>query len=144
MTDPSVTATLLIRLAELVRALPAAEVVALAEGRARLAVVPVAQPSTAERAAPPTATAVTGRRGTPHRPVAPVTDPDRAVAALAALTTRHDGTAYLAGWSAKELRALAARLGLRGVAGARKADLVERIVDRTVGFRLNSTAIRQL
>ncbi|MGB2567619.1 hypothetical protein ACPFP2_04080 [Micromonospora citrea] len=135
MTDPAVTAALLIRLAELVEDLPAAEVAALVEGRARLAVVPT------PAAAP---TAVAGRPPASRRSAAPVTDPDRAVAALAALTTRQDGTAYLAGWSGRELRALAARLGLRGVAGIRKADLVERIIDRTVGFRVNSTAIRQL
>ncbi|SCG68166.1 Rho termination factor N-terminal domain-containing protein [Micromonospora coxensis] len=132
MTDPAVTAALLIRLAELVADLPAAEVAALAEGRARLAVVPVTAPPAGAR--PPA----------PRRPVAPVVDPDRAVAALAALSTRQDGTAYLAGWSGRDLRALAARLGLRGVAGIRKAELVERIVEATVGFRVNSTAIRQL
>ncbi|MEV4479039.1 Rho termination factor N-terminal domain-containing protein [Micromonospora coxensis] len=138
MTDPAVAAALLIRLAELVDGLPAAEVAALAEGRARLAVVPVA----ATPAGPPAV--VAGRPPAPRRPAGPGVDPDRAVAALAALTTRHDGTAYLAGWSGRDLRALAARLGLRGVAGLRKAELVERIVEATVGYRVNSTAIRQL
>ncbi|MBM0238546.1 Rho termination factor N-terminal domain-containing protein [Micromonospora sp. ATA32] len=60
------------------------------------------------------------------------------------MAARDDGTAYLSSWAVKDLRALATRLELRGVAGLRKAELVERIVDRTIGFRLNSTAIRQL
>ncbi|MEH0818567.1 MULTISPECIES: Rho termination factor N-terminal domain-containing protein [unclassified Micromonospora] len=60
------------------------------------------------------------------------------------MTSRADGTAYLTPWPARDLRALAARLGLRGVAGLRKAELVDRLVDRTVGFRLDSAAIRQL
>ncbi|GIJ29748.1 hypothetical protein Vqi01_49100 [Micromonospora qiuiae] len=34
-------------------------------------------------------------------------------------------------------------LGLRGVGGLRKAKLVERIVDRTIGYRLASTALRE-
>ncbi|MER7419361.1 Rho termination factor N-terminal domain-containing protein, partial [Micromonospora peucetia] len=75
---------------------------------------------------------------------APAPDPARARAALAAMSRRDDGTAYLSGWTARDLRALAASMELRGVAGLRKADLVDRIVDRTIGFRLASTAIRRL
>lgn len=58
------------------------------------------------------------------------------------MSRRDDGTAYLAGWTARDLRALAASRGLRGVAGLRKAELVDRIVDRTIGYRLAS--IRRL
>ncbi|MEU5942394.1 hypothetical protein ABZ807_25160 [Micromonospora sp. NPDC047548] len=128
MTDGTLAASVLTRVAELLADLPAADVAALAEGRARLAVLPVAPPVTA--AGPPA----------PH----PAADLDGAVTALAAMTSRADGTAYLTPWPAKDLRALAARLGLRGVAGLRKAELVDRLVDRTVGFRLNSAAVRQL
>ncbi|TDC81816.1 hypothetical protein E1193_13570 [Micromonospora sp. KC606] len=143
MTDPTRTAALLVRLADLLRDLPAAEVAALAEGRARLAVVPTdaVAPTSGAHAR---SSAAGDRASVPRRAGPPATDPDRAVAALAAMTTRGDGTAYLSTWSVRELRALATRLGLRGTASGRKAELVERIVDRTVGFRLDSAAIRQL
>ncbi|TDC43071.1 SAP domain-containing protein [Micromonospora sp. KC213] len=161
MTEPAPTAALLVRLAELVRDLPPAELAALAEGRARLAVVPAHaiaparapdddttaparapdDDTTALARTPDAAANVGAARG---RPAAPAAGPDRAVAALAAMTSRGDGTAYLSAWSVRELRALAARLGLGAMAGSRKADLVDRIVDRTVGFRLDSAAIRRL
>ncbi|MEU7930779.1 hypothetical protein [Micromonospora echinofusca] len=157
--------------AALLRALPAADLAALAEGRARLAVVPVdATPPAApadlfapagnpatdgttpattlpDRVTPATASSdrITraGRPGTTAaRRAAPA--PAEARAALAAMARRDDGTAYLSGWTARDLRVLAASLELRGVAGLRKADLVGRIVDRTIGYRLDSAAIRRL
>lgn len=162
--------------AALLRALPAADLAALAEGRARLAVVPVdatppatpadllapagnpatdgTTPATAlpDRTTPATASADrisrAGRPGTtaaaPARRAAPAPEPAEARAALAAMARRDDGTAYLSGWTARDLRVLAASLELRGVAGLRKADLVGRIVDRTIGYRLDSAAIRRL
>lgn len=162
--------------AALLRALPAADLAALAEGRARLAVVPVdatppatpadllapagnpatdgTTPATAlpDRTTPATASADrisrAGRPGTtaaaPARRAAPAQEPAEARAALAAMARRDDGTAYLSGWTARDLRVLAASLELRGVAGLRKADLVGRIVDRTIGYRLDSAAIRRL
>ncbi|MEU4781801.1 Rho termination factor N-terminal domain-containing protein, partial [Micromonospora sp. NPDC023633] len=75
--------------------------------------------------------------------VAPAPDPALARVALGTMSRRDDGTAYLSGWTARDLRVLAASLELRGVAGLRKADLVDRIVDRTIGFRLASAAIRR-
>ncbi|MBY8872375.1 Rho termination factor N-terminal domain-containing protein [Micromonospora sp. PLK6-60] len=162
MTDP--TRTALARVAEFLAGLTTAELTDLTQGRARLAVLPVADP-------PPSAPAPVGPRhaedapapvpvgarraedrpapapvGARHAGDPPATGPDRDVerahAALAAMSRRTDGTAYLAGWTARDLRALAARAGLRGVTGLRKGDLVERIVDRTIGFRLDSTAVR--
>ncbi|WP_433531693.1 Rho termination factor N-terminal domain-containing protein [Micromonospora sp. CA-263727] len=62
---------------------------------------------------------------------------------LAAMTSRADGTAYLSGWPLRALRELAAGLGLRSVGGLRKAELVERIVEGTIGYRLSSIALRQ-
>ncbi|MEU4645222.1 hypothetical protein [Micromonospora sp. NPDC023814] len=164
MTGPGRDVTDL--LTALLRDLPAADLAALVEGRARLAVVPLdgapPGPPTAARPVPPARRTAAPPRpaGQPARPVAPsadpagpvarsarravpATDPARARAALAAMSRRADGTAYLSGWTARDLRALAAGLELRGVAGLRKADLVDRIVDRTIGFRLDSTAIRR-
>ncbi|MFG3708618.1 hypothetical protein ACGF7U_28350 [Micromonospora sp. NPDC047670] len=160
----------------LLRDLPAADLAALVEGRARLAVVPLdttvagpppghpvdarpartgppdarrspsARPVTAPaRAAGPSAADPTGSGVTTAAGrAAPTADPTRARAALAAMSRRDDGTVYLAGWTARDLRALAASLELRGVTGLRKAELVDRIVDRTIGYRLASTAIRRL
>ncbi|MGW0506903.1 Rho termination factor N-terminal domain-containing protein [Micromonospora sp. NPDC003241] len=71
-------------------------------------------------------------------------DPARVAARLAAMTSRADGTAYLSERSTRELRELAAQVGLRGLGGLRKAELVERIVDATIGYRLDSTALRRL
>ncbi|MFI7026074.1 Rho termination factor N-terminal domain-containing protein [Micromonospora sp. NPDC049900] len=72
------------------------------------------------------------------------TDPARSIVRLAAMTSRADGTTFLSERSARELRELAAQIGLRGLGGLRKAELVERIVDATIGYRLNSTALRRL
>ncbi|RLK23320.1 hypothetical protein DER29_1180 [Micromonospora sp. M71_S20] len=175
MTDPTRDVADLVT--ALLRGLNAADLAALAEGRARLAVVPVdpappdppadrttsaGRPATApaDRLAPVgrpatapadlvlPATAPAGRGVVPARPAArraaPAPDPVAARAALATMSRRDDGTAYLSGWTARDLRVLAASLELRGVAGLRKADLVARIVDRTIGFRLASAAIRRL
>ncbi len=161
MTDP--TRAVLSRVAEFLAGLSGADVAALAEGRARLAVLPAAgaAPRDTEvdggsalgRAAsspggvtPGPITAGPGPTGG-VLPVASAArcgaDVEQAHAALAAMSRRDDGTAYLSSWTTRELRALAARAGLRGVAGLRKMELVERIVDRTIGFRLDSTAIRR-
>ncbi|MGC4786816.1 Rho termination factor N-terminal domain-containing protein [Micromonospora sp. DT178] len=168
MTDPNRDVADLV--AALLRGLPAADLAALAEGRARLAVVPVdpappgppadgatsaARPATApaDRLAPagrPAAAPAdlvlpaTAPARSSARRAAPAPDPVAARAALATMSRRDDGTAYLSGWTARDLRVLAASLELRGVAGLRKADLVARIVDRTIGFRLASAAIRRL
>ncbi|MGC5020402.1 Rho termination factor N-terminal domain-containing protein [Micromonospora sp. DT47] len=138
MTDATLASAVLVRVAELLRKLPAADVTALAEGRARLAVVP------AESVDRGPVDAGATRTPASRRAAAPATDLGRAREALAGTSSRHDGTAYLSSWTASDLRALAAQLEVRGVSGLRKADLIDRIVDRTIGFRLNSSAIRQL
>ncbi|OKI89190.1 Rho termination factor N-terminal domain-containing protein [Micromonospora sp. CB01531] len=145
MSDP--TLAVLARVAAFLGGLSAAEVADLAAGRARLALLPAA----ADPAPPAPGVAPTpGNRGSAPAaagraapPGGKIQDVERAQAALAAMSRREDGTAYLGSWTTRELRALAARVGLRGVAGLRKMELVERIVERTIGFRLNSTAIRQ-
>jgi Rho termination factor, N-terminal domain len=44
----------------------------------------------------------------------------------------------------KDLKGLAAALDIRGVSGLKKADLIDRIGSQTIGYRLSSSAIRQL
>lgn len=141
MTDAKLSLAVLARVAEFLQELPEADVADLAAGRARLAVVP----SGASAPRVPTARpAPAARAAASRRAAAPGIDLDQARAALAGMAHRDDGTAYLSSWTAKDLKALAAALELRGVGTLRKADLVGRIVDRTIGFRLNSSAIRQL
>ncbi|MFU8854226.1 Rho termination factor N-terminal domain-containing protein [Micromonospora sp. SL1-18] len=144
MSDP--TLAVLARVAAFLGGLSATEAADLAAGRARLALLPPA----ADPAPPAPGVAPTpGNRGSAPAaagraaPPGVIQDVKRAHAALTAMSRREDGTAYLGSWTTRELRALAARVGLRGVAGLRKMELVERIVERTIGFRLNSTAIRQ-
>lgn len=144
MTDPSLA--VLARVAEFLTGLTPAEVTELAAGRARLALLPApASPAGAPTSArPPSPTpAASPVPAASPAPAAPVVDPAVAHAALAAMSRRDAGTAYLASWTARELRALATHAGLRGIGGLRKAELIDRIVDRTIGYRLNSTAIRQ-
>ncbi|MFG3685605.1 Rho termination factor N-terminal domain-containing protein [Micromonospora sp. NPDC047740] len=148
MSDPT---QVLARVAAFLGGLSATEVADLAAGRARLALLPAAaDPAPPAPGVAPTrgnrgsAPAAAGRAAPPGgAPGGKIQDVERAQAALAAMSRREDGTAYLGSWTTRELRALAARLGLRGIAGLRKMELVERIVERTIGFRLNSTAIRQ-
>lgn len=66
-----------------------------------------------------------------------------AVDRLATMASRAEGTAYLSPWPLRDLRELAAELGLRGVGALRKAELVERLVEHTIGYRLTSTALRR-
>ncbi|MEV0156985.1 Rho termination factor N-terminal domain-containing protein [Micromonospora sp. NPDC050686] len=144
MTDP--TRAALARVAEFLAGLTTAELTDLAQGRARLAVLPVAAPPPPPAGAAPApvpADHVEDGPAAPARPVGAGPDIERAHAALSAMSRRADGTAYLAGWTARDLRALAARAGLRGVTGLRKGELIERIVDRAIGFRLDSAAVRR-
>ncbi|RZU73699.1 hypothetical protein EV384_2118 [Micromonospora kangleipakensis] len=151
MTDP--TRAALARVAEFLTGLSTADLTELAAGRARLALLPTDEPPRATAATPTDAHSADTSTAGPASPAAPGTaslpvsasamDTERAHAALAAMSRREDGTTYLSSWTARDLRALAARAGLRGVTGLRKVELVERIVDRTIGFRLDSTAIRQ-
>ncbi|MGC1209771.1 MAG: hypothetical protein WA890_00675 [Micromonospora sp.] len=141
MTDAKLSLAVLARVAEFLQQLPEADVADLAEGRARLAVVPF---GTSSPRVPTARPAPAARTPAARRDAAPAVDLDQARAALAGMAHRDDGTAYLSSWTAKDLKALAAALQIRGVTALRKPDLIDRIVARTIGFRLNSAAIRQL
>ncbi|OWV13736.1 hypothetical protein B5D80_01010 [Micromonospora wenchangensis] len=121
----------LARVGELLAGLSAADAVALAQGRARLVVAPVTpSPEVPDRPVGAGPSAPSG------------VDLAAASATLDAFAHRRDGMEYLTPWAMRDLRALAVRLGLRGVTGLRKAELVERLVDRTIGFRVASAAVR--
>ncbi|MGC4896337.1 hypothetical protein [Micromonospora sp. DT31] len=129
MSNPADLAhAVLLRVAEFVRALPADQLAALADGTAKLAVVDRTRTRTAARPAATTAAGV---------------DADRVRADLAAIGDRAAGARYLADLklTVAKLRALAKELGIAVPGKARKADIEADIVQWTVGRRLDSAAI---
>ncbi|WP_431930709.1 hypothetical protein [Micromonospora sp. RP3T] len=127
MTDPADLAhAVLLRVAEFVRALPADQLTALADGTAKLAVV--------DR------TRAVARKTTP---ASAGVDTDRVRADLAAIGDRAAGVRYLADLklTVAKLRALAGELGIAVPGKARKADIERDIVQWTVGRRLDSAAV---
>lgn len=73
---------------------------------------------------------------------APAEAPGAVPARLDAANTREDAHAALAGLKVAELREVARATGTSLVGASRAADMRTRIVEHTVGFRLNSQAIR--
>ncbi|MFI6131978.1 hypothetical protein [Micromonospora sp. NPDC051141] len=127
MSNPADLAhAVLLRVAEFVRALPADQLNALADGTAKLAVV-----DRTRAAARPATTASAG------------VDADRVRADLAAIGDRAAGVRYLADLklTVAKLRALAGELGIAVPGKARKADIERDIVQWTVGRRLDSAAV---
>ncbi|GHJ13546.1 MULTISPECIES: hypothetical protein [unclassified Micromonospora] len=127
MSNPADLAhAVLLRVAEFVRALPADQLSALADGTAKLAVV-----DRTRAAARPATTASAG------------VDADRVRADLAAIGDRAAGVRYLADLklTVAKLRALAGELGIAVPGKARKADIERDIVQWTVGRRLDSAAV---
>lgn len=128
MTEPADLAhAVLLRVAEFVRALPADQLAALADGSAKLAVVDKARPAARSTAAPASAGVAT----------------DRVRTDLAAIGDRVAGARYLADLklTVAKLRALARELGITVPSKARKADIEHDILEWTVGRRLDSAAI---
>ncbi|MFG1672887.1 hypothetical protein [Micromonospora sp. NPDC049282] len=127
MSDPADLAhAVLLRVAEFVRALPADQLAALADGTAKLAVI-----DRTRTAARKTAAASAG------------VDTDRVRADLAAIGDRAAGVRYLADLklTVAKLRTLAEELGITVPGKARKADIEHGIVQWTVGRRLDSAAV---
>jgi hypothetical protein len=126
----------LVRVAELVRRLPADQLRALAKGDATLQVVPRqrtwAPPPPAAPGPPEPA-----RRAIPPLPV------DEIRATLVTAEDRASATAYLDGLrlSAAQLRALAKELGVAVAATASKSAIRDTLVHWTVGRRLDSAAL---
>ena len=132
MSNPADLAhAVLLRVAEFVRALPADQLTALADGTAKLAVVDRTRAAARPAAARPATTASAG------------VDTDRVRADLAAIGDRAAGVRYLADLklTVAKLRALAGELGIAVPGKARKADIERDIVQWTVGRRLDSAAV---
>lgn len=134
MSDAKLSLAVLQRVSEFLADLPEEHLEDLAAGRARLTFIPdgATTPRTPSRS-----------RAKPSRTAEPSVDVSVHQAALSQMQSRDDGRAYLDALKVKpDLVSLARLLGL-GVSGA-KAVLIDRIVERLIGARLNSAAIRQL
>jgi hypothetical protein len=127
------TITVLQRISEFLQTLPEDQLTDIAEGRATLTYHPLG----ATRPAAP------GRRA-PSRAAKPKKDMSEVVGTLGRMVSRDEGERYLASLTATDVKALAGELGMRGVSKDRKDDLIAKIVERTIGARLDSAAIRQL
>jgi hypothetical protein len=126
VSDPADLAhSVLLRVAEFVRALSADQLAALADGTAKLAVVDKARPAARTTAA------------------SAGLDIDRVRTDLAAIGDRAAGARYLADLklTVTKLRALARELGIAVPSKAKKADIEQNILQWTVGRRLDSAAI---
>jgi len=60
------------------------------------------------------------------------------------MESRDAGELYLSGLVLKDLKALAVHLDMRGLSSLRKGDLIDKIINRTIGYRLSFTSIRHL
>lgn len=137
MSDAKLSLAVLQRIADFIAELPEDQLLDIADGRARLTFIPAgsSEPRQPERR-PARAAKTTTAAAEP-------VDMNEAREALAAMNSRDEGRAYLRPFRAKpELQSLAKLLGISG--SGNKPDVIERIVDRTIGSRLNSAAIRQL
>lgn len=133
MSDAKLTLAVLQRISEFLADLPEEHVAAIAEGRARLTFIP----------------ADTTDPWTPAKRTGPAAQPnvnlDEVRERLSTMDTREEGKIYLHPMRVKqELQPLARLLGMGGVSGLKHDDLVDAVVERTIGSRLNSAAIRQL
>ncbi len=126
--------TVLQRVAEFLDALPENDLVDLAEGRASITFYRWGEDRPVKPAKAPRRTA---------KPPAAV-DLAEVREALATMDNREAGRKRLAPLTVATLRSLAGELDMGGLSKETKARLVDKIVERTIGYRLNSAAIRQL
>jgi hypothetical protein len=136
MSDAKQSIAILQRISEFLADIPEEHLSDIAEGKARLTFIPVGASEPRRPATKATRTTKATRAA-----AAPV-DMSEARAALAAMTSRDEGAAYLNRLRVPELKDLAASLG-HGRTGT-KPELIDRIVQRTIGSRLNAAAIHDL
>lgn len=127
------TMTVLQRISEFLQTLPEDQLEDIAQGRATLTHHPYG-------ALKP----VTPRKRPPTRQTKPKKDMTEAVEALGRMSSRDEGEQYLKPMTVVNLKAIAAHLEMGGVSGDKKDDLIAKLVERTIGARLNFAAIRQL
>lgn len=126
MSDPAdLTHGVLLRVAEFLRKLPADQLAGLADGTAKLAVVSRGRRSVAPAGKP-----------------APVTA-EQVRAELVRIGDRAAGRRWLADQrlTVAQLRGIAGELGISVPSRARKDDLLDQVIQWTIGRRLDSEAI---
>ncbi|GAA3232650.1 hypothetical protein ACFO1B_21085 [Dactylosporangium siamense] len=127
--------TVLQRISEFLATLPEDQLLDIAEGRATLTYHPfgAAAPAAPVKRAPAKRAAAK-----------PAKDMSTVVDELSQLQSRDEGERYLKPLLVGDLRAVAAELGIGGVSKTSKAGLITMLVERAIGSRLNSLAVRQL
>jgi hypothetical protein len=135
MSDtPKQSLAVLRRIAEFLEELPADHLDDLAEGRARLTLIPWGSSEPLVPAKKPRKAA---------QPPATSVNVEDVVARLDAASSREEANVILNPLKVKDLKAVAAALRIPGQAGT-KAALIRQIVELTVGARLSADAIRAL
>jgi hypothetical protein len=122
------------RVAEFLEELPAEHLDDLAEGRARLTLIPW---GSSEPLTPPKKPRKSARSA------APSIDVEATVARLEAASSRDEAQAILTPLKLNDLKAIATAVRITGPAGT-KAALIRQIVELTVGARLSGEALRAL
>jgi hypothetical protein len=133
--EPKQSLAVLRQIAEFLEGLPADQVDDLAEGRARLTLIPW---GSSEPLIP--AKKATRRAG---RPAASTVDAEAIAAQVEAAASRDLAQAILNPLKVADLKAVAAALHISGPAGT-KAPLIKQIVELTAGARLSGEALRAL
>ena len=133
--EPKQSLAVLRQIAEFLEGLPGDQVDDLAEGRARLTLIPW---GSSEPLMP-------ARKSTrkPAQPAAPTVDAEAIAAQVEAAASRESAQAVLSPLKVADLKAVAAALHVAGPAGT-KAALVKQIVELTAGARLSGDALRAL
>lgn len=135
MSDAKLSLAVLQRISEFLADLPEEHLEDLAAGRARLTFIP-------DGASAPRAPSPSPKRSASKPAPEPPPEIDTVRDRLAQMQSRDEGRAYLMSLRRPELVGLSKALGL-GASGS-KSVLTDRIVERMIGARLNSAAIRQL
>ncbi|HZO67779.1 MAG TPA: Rho termination factor N-terminal domain-containing protein [Kribbellaceae bacterium] len=139
MSDAKLTLAVLQRISEFLADLPEEHLMDIADGKARLTFIPA---GATEPRQPAVKTAAPRRAS---RTAAPTVDMSEARDTLAAMNNRDEGRTFLDGFRQKpELVDLAKLLDIGNLSRYKKPELIDIIVERTIGSRLNSAAIRQL
>lgn len=137
MSDTKLSLAILQRISEFLAELPEEHLADLANGKARLTFIPTGATE------PHQPTTRRSTRAKASRAAAPKVDMSETRDALAGMDSREEGREFLDKFRVEqELRPLARLLGISS--SGTKDILIARIVERTIGGRLNSAAIRHL
>jgi hypothetical protein len=135
MSDPKQSLAVLRQIAEFLDGLPVDQVDDLAEGRARLTLIPWGSSEPLVPAKRSTRSATT--------PSAPTVDVQAIAAQVESAVNRDEAQSLLGSLKVADLKAIAAALSIAVPAGT-KAALIKQIIELAVGARLSGDALRAL